>query len=147
MKVLHFITVIFLILSTVAANAGCAKNVPAVILQAFNKAHPGNEAAEWKQSGDSYIVMFTEENRAKSITYNSKAMIESLEEQVNLSELPTEIIAYINEQHPDGVIRKAILITKTGKKDFFRVTIKGLDLLFDSGGNYLSHSLEPQKRP
>lgn len=114
--------------------------VPSSIQKAFQKSNPAITAPEWKQSGDSYTAVYSENQLERSITYNASGKVQLKEEQVTLAQLPTGVIKYINENHADGTIKKARKIVKSGGKYSYSVSIKGMELLFDANGNYLNPS-------
>ena len=140
MKTLLITSILTALVSLSNAQESKAPEIPSSIQKAFQKSNPAITAPEWKQSGDSYTAVYSENQLERSITYNASGKVQLKEEQVTLAQLPTGVIKYINENHADGTIKKARKIVKSGGKYSYSVSIKGMELLFDANGNYLNPS-------
>ncbi len=140
MKTLIYIMAIVGFISTSYAQDLVKAEVPATIQKAFSRSYPKINNVEWKQTADSYTANYKENELERIVTYNAAGKQQLREEQVTITQLPTTTLKYINDNHQDGTIKKASKITKKGGKSQYVVSIKGLDLVFDSGGNYLKPS-------
>jgi hypothetical protein len=142
MKTLIYILAIVGFISNSYAQELVKAEVPATIQKAFSRSYPKINNVEWKQTADSYTANYTENELERIVTYNAAGKQLQKEEQVTLTQLPTQTLKYINENHPDGNVKKARKITKAGGKSFYILNIKGLELIFDSAGKYLRPSHE-----
>ncbi|MBK7028633.1 MAG: PepSY-like domain-containing protein [Bacteroidales bacterium] len=142
MKTLIYIMAIVGFISPSYAQDLVKAEVPATIQKAFSRSYPKINNVEWKQTADSYTANYKENELERSVIYNATGKQQQKEEQITLADLPTHTLKYINDNHPDGTVKKIKKVTKKSGKSIYVVSIKGLELLFDSGGNYMKPTLE-----
>lgn len=115
-------------------------DVPAQIQKAFARMNPKIDSVVWNQTGDSFLATYRGNDLEKSVTYDASGKFVQKDEQVSIGQLPTQVLKYINDNLQDGYVRTAKKITKKGGKSYFLVSIKDMELNFDSVGKYLGSS-------
>jgi len=137
MKTIVFLLAFAGILSKSNSQELASLAVPLPVQKAFSKANPSAPAIEWKQNGSLYIASYTKDQLMKSFTYNAQGKLLETEVQVTVGQMPTAALRYINEKHPDGLIKKVSRISETGRKTVYLVSMNDLDILFDAEGKFL----------
>lgn len=108
--------------------------VPAAVTKAFTKNHSKIDSVEWSKAGDNYKASYDVKKKSMALTYSPKGKLLLTEKQISLSELPTSVLAYINENYQGGPIKKSLRVTNPAGKTTYSVKVKELDLAFDSKG-------------
>jgi hypothetical protein len=119
-----------------------SSDVPPAVVKTFTRNNPRVDAAEWTQVGEYYKATFASDKLIKSVTYDATGKLKFSELQVTLSQLPTPVLAYINQNYPGNVVSKSSKITTSKGKNSYFVKIKDSELAFDSQGNYLNSERE-----
>jgi hypothetical protein len=140
-KLILLIAIIGIISGSYAQNISSG-DVPSVVVKTFNRNNPKADAAEWTQVGEYFKATFASDNLIKSVTYDANGKLKFSELQVTLSQLPTPVLAYINQNYPGNVVSKSSKITTAKGKNSYFVKIKNSELAFDSQGNYLNSERE-----
>jgi hypothetical protein len=134
---------LILVLAIIGLAAGSyAQNllpadVPQAVVKSFTKKNPKVEQVEWSKSGDFYKATFADENTGKSVYYDAAGKVKQSEMQVSISQLPTPVLKYVNDNHPSEVVKHSSKITNAKGKSTYVVKVKDSELFFDSNGKYM----------
>jgi hypothetical protein len=134
---------LILILTFVAVAIGSSaqnlqpNDIPSSVVKSFNKKNPKAEQVEWSKTGESFKASFMDNNLKKSYTYDANGKMKQNEMQVTISNLPTPVIKYLNDNFPGEVIKQSVKITNASGKSSYMVKVKESDLEFDSNGRFL----------
>jgi hypothetical protein len=110
--------------------------VPASILDVFNRTHPSIKEAEWSKIGDNYEVKYAY-TLDKTLTYNVSGSLVEKEMEIAATTLPKMVALYMRENHKEYKIRGAFKATDSNKNITYIVAIKGMVLTFDSKGAFI----------
>jgi hypothetical protein len=134
MKILFFLLVIIGLSSVSYAQTQGPADVPANITKSFEKSHPEVSQAEWTQSGDDYKANYILDNKSMSVTYNNKGKLKETEKELSISQLPTPVLKYVNDNYPGEVVKKSFQRMGSNGKSSYAVKLTNIDLAFDSKG-------------
>jgi hypothetical protein len=140
MKTLLYVLAFVGFISTSYAQVLQPAEVPTPVQKAFSRMNPKIDNVAWSQAGTSYLATFNDNHMEKSVSFNASGKFVQKEEQVSIAQLPTQALKYINDNLQDGYVRLAKKITKSGGKAYFLVSIKDMEINFDSGGKFLNSS-------
>jgi hypothetical protein len=113
-------------------------DVPANITNAFAKSHPKVTDAYWYKTGDNYTATYMVEQTTKTCTYGPDGKLIQTGLQLGVSELPIEILKYVNENFKKNIVRKSMKITTAKGKVSYIVQLNDRELNFDSKGNIVN---------
>jgi hypothetical protein len=115
-----------------------AKDVPGAVTAAFYKANPTIKDVSWSKKGANYIGAFEKDKVGNSVTFDvSGKLIESQEEIVTAA-LPTPAMNYVKLNYKEDDVKKAYKITDANWVVIYKAEVKGMDLTFDSNGNFIN---------
>ncbi|HXE75194.1 MAG TPA: PepSY domain-containing protein [Candidatus Xenobia bacterium] len=120
------------------------KNVPAVVLAAFEKTYPNATIKGYSKEMDNgqlvYEIESVEGTVTRDVTYTADGTLVSVEETLEISALPPKVKAALDRKFPGGKIRKAEKITKGAVVAYeFKIRHNGRtsEIAFDPEGNEL----------
>ncbi|MCB9001391.1 MAG: PepSY-like domain-containing protein [Bacteroidales bacterium] len=136
-----------LIIATLFASCSNAqklneKNVPIAVKDAFQKEYPNITNAKWEYENGNYEVNFNLENKEASLLIDEQGDILETEIEIKTSELPKTVIDYTNANYKGKRIKEAARIINSKGEITYEAEIKGMDLIFDSNGNFIKTSKE-----
>lgn len=136
-----------LIIATLFASCSNAqklneKNVPTTVKDAFQKEYPNITNAKWEHENGNYEVNFNLENKEASLLIDEQGNILETEIEIKTSELPKTVIDYANANYKGKRIKEAARIINSKGEITYEAEIKGIDLIFDSNGNFIKTSKE-----
>lgn len=134
-----------LIFGTATAQKLPAKDVPSVILNAFQTRFRNAEDVEWKHKHGYYEVEFEIGRREHEIKYDAKGNILSYEEELDLTNVPQPVQAAIKSQYPGSTVKEAKKIESgnvTYKVEIRNTTGEEWDIILDASGKILSKKLD-----
>ena len=120
------------------------KEVPQAVREAFQKAYPGAKGAKYsKESEDGktlYEVEFKEKGKEIEAVYKADGSLYETEEEIDIRDLPEQIVQAIKKAHPEAVLKEAEKITGSdGKPRGYEVEVKvgkkELELELTADGN------------
>ena len=118
------------------------KDVPAVVLAAFEKAYPRamikGYSKEVEKGQTTYEVESTEGKIHRDVTYTGDGKLISVEESMDINEMPPAVKAAINKRFPGGKILKSEMVTKGNVVGYeFEIEHNGkkTEIAFDAKGN------------
>ena len=114
-----------------------AKDVPVAVTAAFEKAHPATKDVDWSKDGNNYEVEYDVNKTDMSITYNSSGKLMETEMEIKASALPAPVMEYVKTNYKEDEVKEASKITDASGIVTYEVEVKGMDLIFDSKGNYI----------
>jgi hypothetical protein len=137
-------TVIYLVIALLLIS--CSKegskttDQPEAVQNAFKSQYSNAKKVNWENDGELYIVEFETDKMEKEVTYDKSGKIMEVEWEIAVSDLPSTIQEYIENNYPEYEIEEAEKMEKDSKI-YFEVEIEGddeeLELIFDSNGSFL----------
>lgn len=119
-------------------NAKKSLEVPAVVMQSFQKHYP-NVKAKWDKENGDFEAGFKQNGNEWSVLYASDGTLKETEVEIPISQLPKGVVEYITT-HKLGKIKEAAKITKANGEVIYEAEVKGGDALFDSTGKFIRMS-------
>ena len=114
-----------------------AKDVPVAVTAAFEKSHPTTKDVDWSKDGNNYEVEYDVNKTDMSITYNSSGKLMETEMEIKASALPAPVMEYVKTNYKEDEVKEAAKITDASGIVSYEAEVKGMDLIFDSKGNYI----------
>lgn len=107
--------------------------------EAFAKLHPSATEVKWSKEGEKeFEVSFKDGEIEGSLVLNKKGDVLETETIIAKSELPSEALKFVKENHPDHKITEAAKIVDSKGNVTFEIEItksnKKTDLIFDKDG-------------
>jgi hypothetical protein len=137
--------IIFLLLFLVGTNAIAQKisnkEVPAAVKSAFQKLYPSVSKAKWSKEGANFEAEFDQKEET-SVVIDSSGNILETEVEIQKEQLPKEVFAYVNSNFAGKSIKEAAKITDAKGVITYEAEIKGMELLFDANGKFISGKKE-----
>jgi len=112
------------------------KDIPSPVKEAFAKNFPGVTAKKWDKEDGNYEANFTKDGKSMSATFAAKGEWLETETDIEISELPASVTAYVKEHYKGAAIKEAAKLT-TPKGNMYEAEVKGKDLLFDMNGKFI----------
>ena len=135
-RILLLLAVMGLIVSSYAQNPAPI-DVPTKISKTFEKSHPKISDANWTQVGDNYKACYMVDDKKMGVSYNPAGKVIETEKQVSLTQLPTSVLKYVNDNYPGAVLNKMSMVTDAKGKSWYKVQANQQDLAFNSQGKFL----------
>jgi hypothetical protein len=137
MKKLVLIMVAAMITSLTFAQKLHEKDVPAPVKTAFQKNFPQAKVEKWEKEGINFEVEFKLNKSEQSVLFDAQGSIIETEMEIEISQLPTGVLDYIKTNYKGQLVKEAAKITDTKGTVSYETEIKGMELLFDSNGNFI----------
>ena len=118
-------------------------DVPVTVTDAFKKAYPTISDVDWSQDGNNYAVNYDENKLGKSVTWATSGDLIGTNEEIVISALPITVMVYVKKNYNEEVVKDASKNTHAQGTVTYETGITGMDLFFDSKGNFLK-SVENQ---
>lgn len=118
-----------------------ASKVPAVVKEAFKKAHP-SATATWEWEDAAYEANFKEAGKTMSCVIDKQGTILETESAIQASELPSGAKTYVDQQFKGRKPKEIARIDKRGGEVEYEVNMGGKDVLFDSKGGRIQKAKE-----
>ena len=122
-------------------QAVARKDVPAPVLAAFQKAYPKANIIGFSKEVDErktvYEVESTEGKTHRDVTYTGDGKMVSLEESMDINEMPAAVKQAVDKKFPGGKITKSEKVTKGAVVAYeFEIEYKGktVEIVFDAQG-------------
>lgn len=137
MKKISVLSLMAAIISfTACAQKMDASQLPAKVKSAFEQKHPGM-SAKWDKENANYEASFKMDKHDMSELYDVNGNLQETEIDIKVSELPASVMNYIKAHYAGEKVKEAAKITKADGKMMYEAEVKGIDVLFDSNGNFL----------
>ncbi len=113
-----------------------AAKVPASVKAAFATDFPGI-AAKWEKEKTNYEAGFKHNGNIMSALYDANGNKTETEMDIRISQLPSQVKAYITQHYKGEKIKEAAIITKADGQITYEAEVKGMDLLFSKEGKFI----------
>jgi hypothetical protein len=137
MKKMALMMVTVMITSLTFAQKLQEKDVPASVKTAFQKNFPQAKVEKWEKEGVNFEAEFELNKSEQSVLFDAQGGIIETEIEIEISELPNEIVDYVKTNYKGQSVKEAAKINDTKGTLTYEAEIKGMDLLFDSNGKFI----------
>ncbi|MCW5908347.1 MAG: PepSY-like domain-containing protein [Chitinophagales bacterium] len=137
MKKLALMMVAGLTTSFAIAQKLSDKDVPQSVKSAFQKAYPNTKEVKWDKEGSNYEAEFDYNKTDYSVLFDAKGNLIETEVEIEVSQLPKSVTEFVSKHYTGQKIKEAAKITDAKGVVTYEAEIKGMDLLFDSKGNFI----------
>src|SRR5205814_569534 len=113
-------------------------DVPTVVKSSLTKKFPEATKVSWEKENGNYEANWggkSGEDNAAQFTH--AGVFVEIERAIPLSDLPASVKTYVREHESDATIKEAARITDANGKITYEAEVKGKDLIFDEGGNFI----------
>jgi len=126
-----------IVMAAAFATISCEQQkAPPAVETAFNKSFPNTTVEKWNKEDDKYEAEFSKEGKSMSATFDVSGNLVETETDIEVSELPAAITAYVKTNYEGAAIKEAEIIQK-GSDTMYELEVKDAELLFDRNGNFL----------
>src|SRR5690348_7892070 len=126
------------LLSSACAQDIKSSEVPAVVKSALLKKYPEATKVSWEKENGNYEANWGgksgEDNAAQ---FTPGGVFVEIERVIPLNDLPASIKTYVKDHENGATIKEAARITDAHGKISYEAEVKGKDLIFDEGGNFI----------
>lgn len=113
------------------------KEVPASVQSALKKQFPDLKNVKWEKEKENYEAGFQSKGIAYSVLLNASGNIVETEVPVPIKDLPVPAREFILKKYPDHKIKEAAKITDSKGVETYEAEVNGMDLIFDTQGNFI----------
>ena len=138
MKKLFLLLALAAYVSNAQAQKCSAKDVPAPVTDAFNKAYPVAKKCYWGKDSINYQVSFFTGKAPISVTYDAAGKRIITEMQMPVEDLPQTVKGYVQKNYPGEIFQDVAQITDADGMVTYEVQVKDMDLVFDAKGSFLT---------
>ncbi|HEY8929096.1 MAG TPA: PepSY-like domain-containing protein [Mucilaginibacter sp.] len=131
-------TAILLCIGGLKAQDLKAKDVPAVVKESLTKKYPEATKVSWEKEKGNYEANWGgKSGEDNSVQFTPAGVFIEIVKAIKITDLPKNIAPYIKEHYNGAKIREAGKVTDAAGKTMYEAEIKGKDLIFDEGGNFI----------
>ncbi len=112
-------------------------DVPSKVSKSFDKSHRKISQVDWSQVGENYKASYVVDEKNMSVVYGVTGKLIETEKEISISQLPTSVLKYVNDNYPGQVIKKRVLLTNAKGRSSYEVNVNQQDLAFNSQGKLL----------
>ena len=127
----------------IAAAAFCqekkAREIPSAAETAFKKSYPTATKTKWSKEGSDFEVNFMDKKKEMAAVYSSSGELKETEVEIEPTELPAGVAAYVKEHYKTG-IKEAAKITKANGEINYEAEVNKKDVIFDKNGKFIKES-------
>lgn len=121
---------------------------PANVVGAFQTAHPKAQDVTWDKEGINYEANYKENGNDFSVVINNAGKILETESEIKISELPSGVIKYLNDNYKDYTVSDASKIVDDKGNIKYEAELKfgkmSRDVMFTEEGKPLPSNNEEQ---
>lgn len=133
-------------LAAVITTSACAQKidaskVPAAVKTAFAKQYPG-ATAKWEKEDGKYEAGFKQNGNTMSALFGANGTMTESEIDIEVSDLPAAVLAYVKEHYKGKTIKEGAKITKADGTVNYEAEVAGKDVIFDANGKFLKEVKE-----
>jgi len=115
-----------------------AKEVPAVVKEAFMKKYPEAAKVSWEKEKGNYEANWGgKSGEDNSVMFTPTGTFIEIVKAIPVSDLPKSIAPYIKAHYNGAKIKEAGKVTDAAGKTMYEAEIKGKDLIFDENGKFM----------
>lgn len=134
------------ILAAMSTSLGFAqktqeKNVPVLVLKNFKTAFPVAKKVTWEKEGNLFEAEFELNETEQSVLLDSLGQILETEIEIQLSQVPANVLDYVKLNYKGQKVKEADKIMNAQGLVTYEIEMKGKDLIFDGGGNFIKEIL------
>ncbi len=127
-----------------------SKNVPAPVLQGFNKLYPDVVSAKWELEDGKYEVEFKKNGvESEVVLSNEGALIQTEKELSSPNDLPQPVLSTLKKDFAGGKYKDAEVVETADGKTLYKVEVKdttgSFELLFDNKGTLVKKTAEVEE--
>lgn len=126
---------------SVSAQQKEGSKVPENVVKAFQKAYPQAKDISWDMEGKNYEANYKENDNKYSVIIDEEGTILETESEISISNLPSGVIKYINDNYEDYKFSGAAKIVDNKGNIKYEAEIKNgklsKDVMFDKEGKPL----------
>ena len=137
MKKLLLFSLVLLFMAKAEAQKCKARDMPPVVMEAFNRAYPNTKKTYCGKDSNNYQVSFFNGKAPVSVTYDAMGKRLITEMQIAVEDLPQSITDYVQKNYSGEIFQEVAQITNAEGMVTYEVQVKELDLIFDAKGNFL----------
>jgi hypothetical protein len=137
MKKLALMTVAVMITSLTFAQKLKEKDVPTPVKTAFQKNFPQAKVEKWEKEGVNFEAEFELNKTEQSVVFDEKGNLLETEIEIELNQLPKGVLEYVIANYKGQNVKEAAKITDSKGNLTYEAEITGMDILFDSNGNFI----------
>jgi hypothetical protein len=132
---------------TSCTNAQSVKEdkVPAAVVSAFHKMYSAVKDYEWEMEDGNYEAEMDNGKMEASVVFDAVGNLMMTEKEIALSGLPSGCATYVSKKYPGATIKEASEITSAKGIKTYEAEVKGVDLIFDANGNYVSQENDKEE--
>lgn len=142
MKILKIALLTIFASSMLNAQDLTQKDVPSVVMIAFQNTYNNMSNVEWEKDGNHYKVEFDDNNIEHEIWYSKEGIIVKSEKEITENQLPNTITTVLERDYPNYKIESIELIESENKTTYEVELEKAKDeeikVVFDATGSVLS---------
>ena len=113
------------------------KNVPVAVKATIGKEYPSITKLKWEKEKENYEASFVLSKTALSVLLDANGNILEREVEITADVLPPTVLAYVKQHYPGKKVTELAKITDAKNEVTYEVEVKGMDLIFDSKGNFM----------
>jgi Putative beta-lactamase-inhibitor-like, PepSY-like len=134
MKNSIFVVFVLIMAST---TSFAQKNIPAVVKTAFEKQYPQAKSVKWEKENGAYEAGFKVGKVDNSVLLDSKGSILETEVEIETTQLPAGILAYVTKNYAAKSVKGAAKIDSKKEGILYEVEVAGKDVLFNDKGEFV----------
>ncbi|MFN8438483.1 MAG: PepSY-like domain-containing protein [Cytophagales bacterium] len=120
-----------------SCSAQKTKDVPQKVKDVFSKQYPQASEVKWDKEAEGYEVSFDLNEVDYSLLIDSDGNVLETEVEIKSNELPSVAQEYLNKNYAGKKVKEYAKITDAKGQVSYEVEVGGVDLMFDSKGNFL----------
>lgn len=140
MKKLASLMVAGLISGFAIAQKVSHKDVPQQVKSAFEKTYPSAKEVKWDKEGSNFEAEFEFDKSEMSVLFDANGNVLETETEIEVGQLPQAVVDYVATHYKGKKIKEAAKITDAKGVVTYEAEVKGMDLLFDSKGNFIKEA-------
>jgi hypothetical protein len=122
------------------------KDVPASVVQAFQKDFPGVKAKNWEKEGETFEAEFKINKTETSALYAATGVFLEQEIEIKASELPKFVLDYFEKNQPGKKIKEASKITSAEGRITYEVEVEDTEYKFQEEVGLFQVEKEEEKK-
>ena len=112
-------------------------DIPFAVTAAFHQAYPSIQADAWNKAGNNFEAEYKADTLNRSVTYTSSGKLFETNTEILEAALPDPVMKYMNENYQYNKVNETSEIIDENGIVTYNTKIKGMDLTFDSKGNFI----------
>lgn len=114
------------------------EKVPAAVVASLHKMYPDVKDYDWMLEDGNYEAEYKVNGLEAAVVFDTHGNLLESEQEIAISELPAVCAEYVSKNYAGKKIREASQITDAKGVKSYEAELKGMDVIFDSAGNFIS---------